>query len=43
MILRPFTFKREAYWLLVACLLPLAGILAAVVLPLIFRWFAAAF
>jgi hypothetical protein len=41
MILRPFTFKREAYWLLVLSVLPLAAILAAMVVPAVLRWLGA--
>jgi hypothetical protein len=35
-----FTFEREANWLVVLCvLLPLLGILFAIVIPGIRRWF----
>jgi hypothetical protein len=40
--MRPFTFRREAKWLLVlTLLLPLLGILATIVLPAWRNWLGA--
>ncbi len=36
--MHPFTFKREAKWLLAISLVPVVGVLLAIIWPVIARW-----